>query len=134
MLDVGFDQALAKEPDCVAIRNSAGVLESGKTLEVHAVEQLELHLLVGQIEQLLEHQQARHRLRWVGRPTTLGPAGPGSPAVGLGCQGGKVHMLVQQGQWVAQAVQFGFTFLVGKQTEHGRGSGGSRARRFYREG
>lgn len=133
MLDVGLYQALAKDPDRVAIRNSTGVLQPGKTLEAHAVDQLELHLLIGQVEQLLEHQKAGHQLRWIGRPTALGPTGPGRPAVDLGCQGRKVHMLVQQGQWIAQAVQLGFTFLVGKQTEHGQSSGGSRARRFYRE-
>nr|CAB76428.1 hypothetical protein [Azotobacter vinelandii] len=95
MLDVGLYQALAKDPNRVAVRHSAGVFQPGKTLETHTVEQLKLHLLVGQVEQLLEYQQSRHLLRWIRRPAALGPTGPGSPVVDLGGQGCKVHMLVQ---------------------------------------
>lgn len=132
MLDIGFDQALAKEPDRIAIRNPAGVLQPGKALEAQAIEQLELHLLVGQVEQLLKNQQTRHHLRRIGRSTAFGAGGPRRPAVDLDGQGSEVHMLVEQGQRVAETVELGFSFLVGKQTEHGRGAGGGRVFRVYR--
>jgi hypothetical protein len=35
-------------------------------------------------------------------------------------------MLVEQGPWIAQAIQLGFTFLVGKQAQHQQASGGQR--------
>jgi len=132
VLDIGLHQTLAKDPDRVAIWNPAGVFQSGKALEAHAVEQLELHLLIGQVEQLLEHQQASHQLCRIRWPTALGPAGPGSPAIDFSSQGSKVHMLVEQGQWIAQAVQLGFTFLVGKQAQHQQTPGGQRDGDFTR--
>lgn len=91
-------QTLAKVPERVAIRDTAQALQSGKSLEANAVKQLELHLLTGRVEYMLENQQARHQLHRVRLLTAFGPAGPGSPVVDLVSHGDKVHMLVQQRQ------------------------------------
>lgn len=59
-------------------------------------------------------------------------AGEGYSFIAYSSQGSKVHMLVEQGQWIAQAVQLGFTFLVGKQAQHQQTPGGQRDGDFTR--
>lgn len=46
---VGADQALLERPDGGAVGNLAAVAQADKALEAEAVEQLELHLLVAQV-------------------------------------------------------------------------------------
>ncbi|MNF07216.1 hypothetical protein D3C80_2073500 [compost metagenome] len=40
--DIGLYEAFEKDPDRVAIRDTARAIQPGKTLEAHSVEQLEL--------------------------------------------------------------------------------------------
>ena len=52
-----------------AVRDVGRVRQSAEALVAHPVEQLVLHLLVGQVVQTLEHQDPHHRLgRYGGRP------------------------------------------------------------------
>ena len=62
VLDIGLHQTLAKDPDRVAIWNPAGVFQSGKALEAHAVQHLVLAVLVAEVVEVLEDQNAHHHL------------------------------------------------------------------------
>lgn len=54
LADAGLDQPFLEGPDRRSVGNLAARAQSGKALKAQAVEQLELHLLVAQVEQLLD--------------------------------------------------------------------------------
>ena len=57
----GLDQALFESPDRRPVRDLAAGAQSHKALKAQTVEQLEFHLLVAQIEQLLDQQDPHHQ-------------------------------------------------------------------------
>lgn len=56
---VGLDQPLLEYPDRGAVGDLATVAQPHKTLEAQTVEQVKFHLVVAQIEQLLDQQHTR---------------------------------------------------------------------------
>lgn len=50
----GLDQPLLERPDRRAVWNLAGVGKPRETQKTHPIQQLEIHLFIGQIEQLLK--------------------------------------------------------------------------------
>lgn len=58
-------------PNRGAVGDINGVAQTAETLVTHTVEQLILHLLVGQVVKPLEHQNPHHRFGRKRRPTAL---------------------------------------------------------------
>ncbi|MDN0076606.1 hypothetical protein QU481_17200 [Crenobacter sp. SG2303] len=112
---IGGDQALLEEPDRGAVRNLAAVTQADETLKAQAVEQVELHLFIAEVEQLLNQQDPYHQFGRERRaPATLAARARGG-TVDLGGQDGKVDMLLQGMQHIPELVEFGFSLLSGKQ-------------------
>lgn len=116
---VGLDQTLTKNPECVAIRYASGFVQPGKALKAHMVENLVFNLFIRLVKKLLEHQQANQQFCGIRRPAVLDPAGPGYTAIYDGSNGRVTDLRVQYYEWVTLLVELGFTFLVGRQNEHG---------------
>ena len=90
--------------------------QSDKALKAQAVEQLEFHLFVAQVEQLLDQQNANHQFSREWRTPAAFAAGARSCFVnGIGKRD-EVDMLLHHLERITKLVQLGFAFLVGKQT------------------
>ena len=91
------------------------VRQSAEALVAHPVEQLVLHLLVGQVVQTLEHQDPHHRLGRVRRTPALRAYRARRNLIHLGRQRRKVDVRLDLGQRVAQRVDLLAVMLVGEQ-------------------
>jgi hypothetical protein len=113
--------AFAEGPEGSPVGNLATAAKPCEALKAEPVEQLELQLLVAEVVRLLEEQRPHHDLGGERRAATLGGARAGCGQIDLGGERGKVDMLVQQLQHVAQLIELGFAFFGGKQAffEHG---------------
>lgn len=112
----GLDQALLESPDRRSVRDLAAGAQSDETLKAQAIKQLEFHLLIAQVEQLLDQQHAHHQFggeRWTAAAFA---AGTRCRTIDFGGKGNEVDMLLQHPQRIAELVQLGFALLVGKQT------------------
>jgi hypothetical protein len=118
----GFDQALFESPDRCAVRNLARITQAGKALEAQAVQQLEFHLFVGEIEQLLDQQNPHHDLGRERRPSATFATWPRCCFIDRRSQGSEVDMPLQHLQRIAKLRQLGLALLSGKQVRfyHGR--------------
>lgn len=111
-----LDQPFLENPDCRPVRNLATVAQADKALITQAIKQLEFHLLIRQIEHLLNQQQPHHHLGRERRATAAQSAGTRRGLIYLGSQRHEIDMLLQHLQRVAELIQLRFTLLVRKQT------------------
>ena len=83
------DQPLAERPQRRAIRNLTAVASANKTLEAQPIQELELHLFVPEVVQLLQQQCAHHQFGRKRRTPAARPARTQSsqlkPEGSLGC-------------------------------------------------
>ena len=93
-----LDQAFLEVPDGGAIGELAAVAQADKALEAQTIEQLEFHLLVTQVEQLLDQQHARHQFSAEWRTAAALTAGAWCGMVNRGGQRREVDMLLQHPQ------------------------------------
>lgn len=116
-----LDQAFLESPDCGAVGDLAGVAQAGKALETEPVQQLELHLLVRQIEQLLDQQDTHHDFCGKWRASAALTAWAWRCLIDRRRHGGEIDMPLQHLQRVTQLGQLGFSLLGGKQawSHHG---------------
>lgn len=116
-----LDQAFLERPDRRAVGNLAAGAQTDKALEAQTIEQLEFHLLVAQVEQLLYPQYAHHQFGGKRRATAALPAGPGRCMIDRFGKRREVDMLVENPQGVAELVEHRFALLVGKHAgfDHG---------------
>lgn len=91
------------------------VRQSAEALVAHPVEQLVLHLLVGQVVQTLEHQDPHHRLGRVRRTPALRAHRARRNLIHLGRQRRKVDVRLDLGQRVAQRVDLLAVVFVSEQ-------------------
>ena len=112
-----LDQAFLEGPDRGAVGGLRTLAQHDEALKAQAVEQLELHLLVAQVVELLDHQHAHHQLGGKRRANPARAARSGRRLVDLGRQRRKVHMCSQLGQRVTNPAKLGFALLLGKQTD-----------------
>lgn len=111
-------QPLAPYPDRLGIGHPTAALQTGKAQETGAIQQLVFQGIVGQVVQLLQHQQSDHqfgRIRWP-------PSAPGIADHQLGVhrldQGREVNGSIQHLQRVAQTIPLGVALFSGKQADH----------------
>ena len=104
-------------PDGVAIGNVGTVSEQAKALVAHAVQQLVLHLLVAEVVEMLQDQNAHHHLGGVWRAPALGRVTPGQQFIDDLRQVGKVDVLGNDLQWIAQRFDLVLARCVGKEVE-----------------
>ena len=112
----GLEQALLERPDRCPVRYLTTGTQSDKALEAQAVEQLEFHLFVAQVEQLLDQQDANHEFGRERRTPAAFAAGAGSGFINRIGKRDEVDMLLHHLERITKLVQLGFAFLVGKQT------------------
>ena len=104
-------------PDGVAIGNVGTVSEQAKALVAHAVQQLVLHLLVAEVVEMLQDQNAHHHLGGVWRAPALGRVTPGQQFIDDLRQVGKVNVPGNDLQWIAQRFDLVLARCVGKEVE-----------------
>lgn len=109
--------ALTKAPDGVAVRYVPGVLQQAKTLVARAVEQLELHLLIGQVLQLFEHQDAHHNFGGISGPAALTPITALNQGIGQCRQLRKVYVAGYHLQRIPLLIELAFAAGISKQVE-----------------
>lgn len=114
LADTGLDQALLERPDRGPIRNLAAGTQADEALEAQPIKQLEFHLLIGEVEQLLDQQLADHQFGGKLRAAAAFTAGTCCRTIVLGSECREVDMLYQHPQRIAKLVQLGFALLVGK--------------------
>ena len=103
-LCAGFADAVLEGPHRGAVGNVRCVRQPAEALVAHAIEQLVLHLLVRQVVQPLQDQDAHHRLGRVRRAATLGADRPGRDAIDLGRQRHEVDVGLDLDQRIAQGI------------------------------
>lgn len=111
-----LDEAFLERPDRRSIWNLAAGTQADEALKAQTIKQLELHLLIAQVEQLLDQKHAHHQFggeRWTAAAFA---AGTRCRMIDFGGKGNEVDMLLQHPQRIAELVQLGFALLVGKQT------------------
>ena len=114
-LGARFTNPVLEGPHRGAVRNPGRVRQSAEALVAHAVEQLILHLLIGQVVQTLEHQDPYHRLGRVRRTPALRTHRAWRKLIHLGRQRRKVDVRFDIGQRVAQRVELLAVMLVSEQ-------------------
>ena len=110
-----FTNPVLEGPHGGAIRHVRGVRQPAEALVAHAVEQLVLHLLIGEVVQALEDQNPHNRLSRVRRSATLSAHRPRRHPIKLSGQRRKVDVRFDLGQRIAQRVNLAPMMLVGKQ-------------------
>ena len=125
-----FTDAVLEGPDRGAIRDVRRVAQPAEALVAHAVEQLVLHLLVRQVVQPLQDQDAHHRLGRIRRAATLRADRPRRDAIHLGRQGQKVDVRFDLGKWIAQSVDLLAVVIKGEKVGL---DGAARVHRYRRE-
>lgn len=111
-------QPLAPNPDRLGIRNAVALLRPREALEAGPVQYLILQRLVGQVVQLLHHQQPDHQLRRIRRTATATAVADLQLGIHRLGQGGEVDGSIQHLQRIAQPFTLGGSFLGGKQADH----------------
>jgi len=102
-LRAGFTDPILEGPHRRAVRD-IGVRLAAEALVAHPVEQLVLHLFVGQVVQALQHQDPHHRLGRVRRTSALRTHRARRNLSHLGRQRRKVDVRLDVGQRIAQRV------------------------------
>src|SRR5690625_2260085 len=82
----GLADTVLEHPDRGGVGYGARVGQTTEALATHAIKQLKLQLDVGQVVQLLDQQDAKHHLGWIGRSTTLGTVASRRDLVDPCCQ------------------------------------------------
>ena len=111
----GFTNPVLEGPHGGAIRDASRIRQSAEALVAHAVEQLILHLLIGQVVQTLQHQDPHHRLGRVRRTTALRTHRARCHLIHLGCQRRKVNVRFDVHQRVTQRIDLFTMMFVGEQ-------------------
>ena len=114
-LGARFTDPVLEGPHRGAVRHVGRVRQSAEALVAHAVEQLVLHLLIGQVVQALEHQDPYHRLGRVRRTPALRAHRTRRNLIHLGRQRRKVDVRLDVGQRVAQRVDLLAVMFVSEQ-------------------
>lgn len=104
-----------KGPDGGAIGYVAYVAQPTESLVAHAVKQLEFHLLIGQVVQPLEHQDANHGLGGKRRSSTQWGFGSRGDSINLGRQGRELNVGLNALQGVTQGFNLSLMRFVSKQ-------------------
>lgn len=116
-------------PEGVAIGHVSAVFEQAKALVAHAVKQLELHLLVRVVVQVLQDQDAYHDLGGVRRASPFVCSLARKQLVDESGQMSEVDVPADELQRIAQGLDLAFAGFIGKQVEldgaagvgHGKG-------------
>ena len=111
----GFTNPVLEGPHGGAIRDTSRIRQSAEALVAHAVEQLILHLLIGQVVQTLQHQDPHHRLGRVRRTAALRTHRARRHPINLGRQRRKVDVRFDVHQRVTQRVELLAVMLVSEQ-------------------
>ena len=114
-LGAGFADSVLEGPHCRPIRNVGGLGQTAEALVAHPVQQLVFHLLVGQVVQALQDQNAHHGFGGKRRPATLETERARGNVINFRRQGRKVDAGFNLGERVAQLVDGLLVMLVGKQ-------------------
>lgn len=110
-----FADMVLEGPDGGAIGDVRRAIQPAEALEAHPVEQLVLHLLVREVVEPLQDEDAHHRLGRVWRPATLRADRPRRDAMNLDRQRHEVDVRLDLGQRIAQGVDLLVVIRVGKQ-------------------
>jgi len=111
----GFTNPVREGPYGGAIRDVSRVRQSTEALVAQAVEQLILHLLIGQVVQTLQHQDPQHRLGRVRRTTALSTHHARRHSINLGRQRRKVNVRFDVHQRVTQRIDLFTMMFVSEQ-------------------
>ncbi len=104
-----------KGPDGGAIGYVAHLAQPTESLVGHAVEQLEFHLLIGQVVQPFGHQDANHGLGGKRRSSTQWGFGSRGDSVNLGRQCRELNVGLDARQGITQAFNLSLMRFVSKQ-------------------
>lgn len=119
-------QALLPVPQGVAIGHVGAALDQAKALVAHAALQLELHLLVREVVQVLQDQDAHHDFGRVRRTSALACGLARKWLVNESGQVSEVDVPADELQRIAQGLDLALARFVGKQVElEGAAGGGS---------
>lgn len=102
-------------PDGGAIRNVDGLRQAAEPLVAHAIEQLIFHLLIRQVVEPLEYQDAHHRLGRIRRAAALSTLNSRRDMIDLDSQRGKVDVLLNLGQRIANPFELLAVMFAGKE-------------------
>ena len=114
-LGAGFANPVLKRPHCGPVRNVGGLGQPTEALVAHPVQQLVLHLLVRQVVQALQDQNAYHGFSGERWPATLEADRARSNVVDVCRQSHEVDTGLDLGKRVAQLVEGLLVMPVGKQ-------------------
>jgi len=104
-------------PDGVAIGDVGTVSEQAKALVAHAVKQLVFHLLIAEVVEMLEDQNAHHHLGGIRRAPALGGVTPGQQTIDDLRQVGEVNVPGNDLQRIAQRFDLVLARCVGEEVE-----------------
>ena len=110
-------QALLVVPDGVAVGDAGAVLQQAKALVAHAIQQLVLHLLVAEVVEVLEDQNAHHHLGGVWRTPALGRVPPGQQFIDDLRQVVEVDVPGNDLQRITQRFDLGLARCIGKEVK-----------------
>lgn len=115
----GLGQAVTEHPYRLGIGHAAAVGQTQKLQEAAAVQQLVFQRVVGQVVELLKHQNPHHQQGRIRRTAALGTRWPRYRSIDPSRQGGKVHMLGQTHQRATDLAAPVFTLMLCTQTDLG---------------
>ena len=130
-LGTRFPNSILEGPDLGPVRNVGRIRQAAKLLVAHPVQQLVLHLLIRQVVQPLQHQNAHHGLcgeRW---PAAVRTHQSRCHSVHLRRQGRKVNACPDLRQWVSQTVNLVPPVLRRKQVSLDRTSRFHRLKKIF---
>ncbi|MBP8140992.1 MAG: hypothetical protein KAY02_03470 [Acidovorax sp.] len=110
-------QTLLVVPEGVAVGNVGTVSEQAKALVAHAVQQLVLHLLVAEVVEVLEDQNAHHHLGGVWRAPALGSVTSGQQFIDDLRQVGEVNVPGNDLQRITQRFDLVLACCIGKEVK-----------------
>ena len=110
-------QALLVVPDGVAVGDVGALGEQAKALVAHAIQQLVLHLLVAEVVEVLEDQNAHHHLGGVWRTPALGRVLPGQQFIDDLRQVVEVDVPGNDLQRITQRFDLGLARCIGKEVK-----------------
>nr|WP_206759108.1 MULTISPECIES: hypothetical protein [unclassified Massilia] len=119
-------QAITEQPDRLGVGDAAAFRQIQETQEAAAVQQLVLQRVVGQVVELLQHQNPDHQDRRVRRTAALGARRTRRGGIDARRQRLEIHVLGQAHQRIAQLCSPVLTLLLGKQTDPGFHHDGTR--------
>jgi hypothetical protein len=122
----------------LGIGNTTALGQVQELQEAAAVQQLILERVVGQVVELLQHQDLHHQQGWIRRATAFGARWPRCGGINGGGQRLEVHMLGQTNQRISDLGTAVFAFVFCKQADPGLHHAGTHLAgsmsEFYRTG